>query len=30
VDGRGLLRRFQTRTRQRQQALLAIAINGAA
>lgn len=30
VDGRGLLRRFQTRTRQRQQALLAIAINGTA
>lgn len=29
VDGRGLLRRFQTRTQQRQQALLAIAINGA-
>ena len=28
VDGRGLLRRFQTRTRQRQQALLAIAFNG--
>lgn len=28
VDGRGLLRRIQTRTRQRQQALLAVAFNG--
>ena len=28
VDGRGLLRRIQTRTRQRQQALLAVAYNG--
>ncbi|MEO8859311.1 MAG: restriction endonuclease [Burkholderiaceae bacterium] len=30
VDGRGLLRRIQTRTRQRQQALLAVAFNHAA
>lgn len=30
VDGRGLLRRIQTRTRQRQQALLAVAYNGQA
>jgi restriction system protein len=28
VDGRGLLRRIQTRTRQRQQALLAVAFSG--
>jgi hypothetical protein len=28
VDGKGLLRRIQTRTRQRQQALLAVAYNG--
>lgn len=28
VDGRGLLRRIQTRTQQRQQALLAVAIDG--
>jgi restriction system protein len=27
VDGRGLLRRIQTRTRQRQQALLAVAFS---
>ena len=30
VDGRGLLRRIQTRTRQRQQALLAVACSGQA